>query len=475
MAAIVDFGGGARNENGVFAPPQDQLTAGSEPASSGGLLDKAAYISRDFAALEKQKLWPSSWLIACRQEEVPKSGDYYVFDIAGESIIIVRDRQMQLNAFYNVCQHRGRRLLESGGCGHTAKLFCKYHGWRWKLDGASDVVLDREDWGDSLQDDDIRLKSLKVDVWGGFVFVHMDIDAEPLEKFLEPVIRKFRNYQMENMRFVWKRTTTLACNWKAAVEVFAEGYHAEVQHRQLTLMGGTTRFLTEFLGLHSVYKIRVPPDLSVPSDRFDYVGTIPEDLAAFEKARNIIERVKHLFHLVHTDTGGYITPRMLRAVDRAAEALPSDASIDQFMELANLFHREEGAKENVFWDDLTASDLYEIGVGWQLFPNVAMLATADGLMMYRGRPSEDDPDRCLVDVWSLERRSPDDNSKTVEEVYDSWESGPFPRLIRQDFENLPYVQKGMHSRGFEGSRPNPLSEGTVRNMHEKIMSTLGLS
>ena len=105
---------------------------------------KDAYLSPRFARLEADKLWPRTWQVACRLEEIPQVGDFVTYDILEESIVVVRTSAQQIKAYFNVCQHRGRRLTE--GCGRTNVLRCKYHGWTWKLDGAIAKVQDRDDW-----------------------------------------------------------------------------------------------------------------------------------------------------------------------------------------------------------------------------------------------------------------------------------------------------------------------------------------
>src|SRR5580658_7116993 len=92
-----------------------------------------AYLSEQYARAEKDKLWSKVWQIACRIEELPKVGDYVTYDILDESIIVVRSAPERISAYYNVCQHRGRRLLD--GRGQTRQIRCPFHGWMWNLDG----------------------------------------------------------------------------------------------------------------------------------------------------------------------------------------------------------------------------------------------------------------------------------------------------------------------------------------------------
>ena len=84
------------------------------------------YISKDYVQLEKERMWPKVWQVACRLEELPNVGDYVTFDVIDESIIVTRLTGDRIKAYYNVCQHRGRHL--TSGCGHATKFHCNYHG-----------------------------------------------------------------------------------------------------------------------------------------------------------------------------------------------------------------------------------------------------------------------------------------------------------------------------------------------------------
>src|SRR5579859_117386 len=115
-----------------------------------------AYLSEAYARAENEKLWGKVWQVACRAEEIPRVGDYVTYDILDESIIVARVAVDRIAAYYNVCAHRGRRLTE--GCGHTVRFVCKFHGWKWNLDGTNSEVLCREEWGDTLDDAYLKLQ-----------------------------------------------------------------------------------------------------------------------------------------------------------------------------------------------------------------------------------------------------------------------------------------------------------------------------
>ena len=240
-------------------------------------LPKDAYLSREWLEAEKQKLWPKVWQIACRAEEVKQVGDYVTYNIADESIIVVRASEGRIEAFYNVCQHRGRRLAE--GCGRTNVFRCKYHGWTWKLDGSLAKIQDPEDWSGcpDFEADDLRLSAVRVGLWGGFVFINMDPDAEPLEEFLKPLPEYLDGFEFEKWRFRWYKTTILPCNWKTALEGFNEAYHVAATHPQLLdHMGDDATRSVEF-GRHGMYYYPLERrPLGAPATRTN--KTMPTDL-----------------------------------------------------------------------------------------------------------------------------------------------------------------------------------------------------
>jgi phenylpropionate dioxygenase-like ring-hydroxylating dioxygenase large terminal subunit len=154
-----------------------------------------AYTSESYARLENERLWGKVWQAACRAEEIPNVGDYVTYDIVDESIIIVRTSEDSIQAFYNVCQHRGRQLTE--GCGNARQFVCRFHGWRWKINGEIAFVNDRKGYEGSLTDENTRLPAVKADCWGGWVWINMDPDCEPLREYLEPVATYLDQYELE--------------------------------------------------------------------------------------------------------------------------------------------------------------------------------------------------------------------------------------------------------------------------------------
>ena len=107
----------------------------------GWSLPAWTYRDPEFFELEQERVFASSWQVVCHQSDVPNPGDWHTLDYLGESVIVLRGADRSLRAFYNVCRHRGSRLLD-GASGCAKKLVCPYHAWTYDLDGALAGVPD---------------------------------------------------------------------------------------------------------------------------------------------------------------------------------------------------------------------------------------------------------------------------------------------------------------------------------------------
>lgn len=426
------------------------------PLPSESFIPKDAYLSREFATLERAKIWSKVWQIVGREEELARVGDYLTYDVGEESIIVVRSAEDKINAYYNVCLHRGRRL--TNGCGRTNKFFCRYHGWQWNLDGTNDEVVDRADWGTILNDENLRLGEVKIDSWGGWLFINMDPASKPLLEWLGPLPDVFRKHDLENFRYGWYRSVTLPCNWKVALEAFIEGYHATTTHRQTLNYSGDDRFLCESFGPHSLFRFRSPDRLpGHPSPRLNMAA--PTDMR---------EALLANLEQLNTELDALVTKRAVQAARMMKEKLRESATIMEAMTTYIEIHRDLAVADGIVWPELDFDDINMIGAAWHIFPNISLLATHDGLLMYRTRPKGDDPDKCILDIWSIESFAPGKEPGAKPEYYERWQDGPWPRIYTQDFVNLPDVQKGMKSDYFKGARPNPLAEATLTNFHKHL-------
>jgi phenylpropionate dioxygenase-like ring-hydroxylating dioxygenase large terminal subunit len=427
-----------------------------QPPDDPMLLSKHLYTSPEVVALEREKLWPKTWLMVCREQEVEKVGDFVVFDIARESIVVVRSSPTQLNAYYNVCQHRGRKLKDD--CGNTGNvLYCRFHGWRWNLDGTINSITNREDFDPSPDfDKRVALKSVRLDTWAGWVWVSMDPAIEPLRDYLGVVPEMLAPFELENTRITWHKTLVFPCNWKTIVNAFNEAYHVQATHSQ-TARYGYPKSASAAYGDHSHF-FYPPPKGDAPAAPVQKFANLREQIRGRE-----YEREKTLHAL--------ISPYALRAADKLVAEGGSDTDTPaDIMKTYRRLHREEMEAAGAKWPDkLTDAHIAKAGVDWHMFPNQMVLPCIDGAQWYRARPNGDDPNSCIYDIWWLERYAPGAEPPVKHEFFPTPESFTGQNFfLEQDFSNLMAVQQGLHSRGFPGLIANPVQEATVSTFHRGI-------
>src|SRR5690606_32386191 len=126
----------------------------------------------------------------------------------------------------------GTKLCSSFSQGSKPDFRCQFHGWTWNLDGSIKFIPSKWDFA-HVDEARFRLPEVKVDTWGGFVFINMDENARPLHEYLGVIPEHFRNWDMENRYITLHIQKELPCNWKAAAEAFMENYHTRETHPQL--------------------------------------------------------------------------------------------------------------------------------------------------------------------------------------------------------------------------------------------------
>lgn len=422
------------------------------------LISAKHYVSPDFAAQEAGQLWGRVWQMACREEEIPKVGDFYTYDIVDQSVIVVRTAPDEIKAYHNVCPHRGRTITE--GCGHAARLFCKYHGWSWKLDGSIAKVVDRHEWAaEDLTDENLALVPVHVGRWSGWVYINLDPDCTTsLEEHLAPAKAYLDPFDIGGMNYHWRKSTVLDCNWKVALEAFNEGYHVQTTHNQML------RYFDDWTQSRAVgrhgnfgYWESMPmgsrsPRLTDGQPTEDIRGGIREYMEDMAATLNAGSSVQTVF-----------------AARRVEQEVPPGTPHAEVLAKFGQFIYENAISQGLQWPDITGEQMYAAGVDWHLFPNQVMLMGATGLLGYRARPFGNDPDKCIWDVYSLQRYAPG----TAPVVEHEWSSDLADKdfwglILTQDYQNMAEVQKGMKSKAFKGARPNPKQEVSVINFHQAL-------
>ena len=201
-------------------------------AAGATTLPQKYFVSPEVFADEQEKIFSREWILVGHQTDVSNAGDFVVVEVAGESLIIARDKNDAIRAFYNVCRHRGTRLCEEQS-GHAAAIQCPYHAWTYGLDGRL-IGAPHMDEIRGFRKEEYSLVQVNVRVWEGFLFVNLDQDAMTLEEWFAPLAGKFSHWNLPNLKSVKRLTYEVGANWKLMFENYSECYHCPGVHPMLS-------------------------------------------------------------------------------------------------------------------------------------------------------------------------------------------------------------------------------------------------
>ena len=196
-------------------------------------LPGTAYCDPPVLARELENIFCRSWLCAGREERVTEPGDFFTLAVGQESILILRDRDGRLRAFYNVCRHRGTRLCSAEEGHLKGAVSCPYHAWTYALDGR--LIGTPHLWeGEGFRKEEFSLHPVAIDTWGGFLFINLEGErAAPLAGHLGPIPERNRRYPLAALRLGARDAHEVECNWKILVENYMECYHCPGVHPEL--------------------------------------------------------------------------------------------------------------------------------------------------------------------------------------------------------------------------------------------------
>lgn len=425
-----------------------------------------AYISEDYARAERDKLWRKVWLQAGRIEEIPEAGNFITFEILDDSVIIVRGEDNELRAFHNVCPHRGRKLVdvapgERYTRGTKTQFFCNYHGWRFNLKGDNTHIPQKEDWQGKLSDSCSGLKEVKLDTWSGWIWINLDPNCEPLRDYLEPAASLLEPFQLQNMRYRWRKWGIFDCNWKVALEAFNETYHVQTTHPEFNKYG-SFRGWAKAHGKHSNIGYDRPKDMDENQAAKLRVGTNDDPRIS------TAEMQVYTWEKANTNTTQTLVDAALRLKDELPEGTPADQVLKHWLESA----RRDDEARGVIWPTVAPEILAKSGTAWQIFPNFQIGHAVNNMLCYSARPYGYDPDKCIFEAAVYELFPEGEEPKT------EWEFSPATEeawcyVLSQDFSNMAAVQQGMKSSGFSGTKPNPYMERSTANLHRNLAEYMG--
>ncbi len=405
------------------------------------------YTSAAFAEREYEKLWPRVWQMACREEHIPESGDYHVYDIGHLSAIITRTASGEIKAFYNACMHRGTQLKEPESYGWCESFRCPFHGWVYSLDG--DLLEVPEDWDfPHVSAQSHGLRELLVGTWGGFVFVNFDPNAQPLDAFLGVLPEHFKDFHIEDRYIETHVCKRLPVNWKAAEEAFMEAYHVKETHA-----GG--REFSEPITTYDIFGDNV--------NRF--IHTIGAHNPRMPVPLSEQELLEQMWGRRGSD-------------DEAIPQLPPHTTARDYY--ADVVKTQLGeAYDQDFSNYSTAQTLDSIE--YFLFPNFFIFPGLSLPMAYRFRPDVNDPDFAYFDLYFLRPKHPHKAPPAPPEplyldVKDSWTLaeglGRLGEVYDQDTDNLAAQTRGFKSCNKGGQTLGNYQEVRIRHLHKRVADYL---
>lgn len=425
------------------------LTQGSYRFLGDADIPFSRYTSREFFELEKEKLWTKVWQWACRVEDIPEPGDYFVYEITDKSVIIVRTESGKIKAYPNACLHRGTQLKPAGSAGRSKNLRCPFHGFTWSLEGALTDVPCRWDFP-HVSDDDFRLPELRVDTWGGFVFINFDADAPSLAEHMGVIPEHFANWDISNKFVALHVKKMLPANWKACLEAFLESFHVLETHPQGVLTVGDANSQYDIYGDHVSRFVHL---VGFPSPHLTEKHTEQQVLDAL-MAEGVVEGVG----------------------DEASKLkVPQDSTAREVF--AKHIQTMLGGAYGKDFSKLSISETID-AIEYHLFPNTCFFPSLLFPMVYRFRPNGNDPDSTIFDLLYMQPL-PDSGERPeaampVELDFEqSFHEVPgldpgLATIYDQDTGNLIGQQRGFKSSTKPGQTLGNYQEVRLRQLHQTI-------
>ncbi|MEM8904746.1 MAG: aromatic ring-hydroxylating dioxygenase subunit alpha [Actinomycetota bacterium] len=407
---------------------------------------KSRYTSPEFAALEAEHLWSRSWQMACHEDQIPRSGDHVVYDVADQSLIVTRTSDGSIRAYHNACLHRGTKLRVDDG--RVASFRCPFHGWRWSLDGELSELPCQWDFPQVVEaTDGAALPEAQVATWAGWVFVNFDLDAEPFETYAAKLIEHFESFPgFAERRIAFHAVKEVPANWKVVMEAFSEGYHVIATHPQI----------------------------------LEFTADANSEYSIWADSKNVSRFVNgfgvqspHLGELTEQQVADAYAAFSNRNADKGAIPVADGQTARQAV--AETFR---AGMAKIYRSDLTDFSDAEIldAILYHLFPAFAPWAGVGQPLVYRWRPGPT-PDTSFMDVYRMapppdgeDRPAPAPTERLLLEQ--SWKEskamGGLADVFEQDMANLPRVQAGLKSTGKPTVSFGLYQEARLRMFHRLI-------
>lgn len=414
--------------------------------------DKTRYFSKEEMDLEWKHLWMKTWAFAGLMQDIPKVGDWLRYNLGKESFVVVRTGKgpKDVRAFYNVCPHRGNRLVH-GEFGRTGNecFRCDFHGWKYNLDGSNKEIRDEQIFRAETICDRPGLTRVSVDVWQSLIFLNPDPSPSvTLLEHLAPMPEHLANYDFSRLRVFRDLEICWDANWKTAYDAFVEFYHADDVHPEAIPV---SEMLETQYDLYPNGMSRMIIPQGYVTSRFEDRETVNEAL------------------------------KMFVAVYGGNPADYAHLKGHEYKKALCDTKRKWGRKHgHAFFEKLTDDQITD---DWNYAPiGMTINVFADTVLLQMFRPHATDPRKSWYNAMTLCLPVSDDVTPVLDlNAYGPESFGPpgwkgterparfvpkdiseFGYLLAQDARRVPEVQQGIESDAFTGAR---LSESENRIRH----------
>lgn len=417
---------------------------GSEPLAA------ERYTSETFAHAERERMWPHVWQFAAREEDLPETGDYVVYENAGRSFLITRQEDGSVRAFHNVCLHRGRKLKT--GNGHANKFTCPFHGFTWTTGGNFVSMPCKWDFP-HLADQNMALPEAEIGRWAGYIFLREEPGGPSLEEFLAPLPEHFQRWRHEECTTVVWVAKEVPANWKVTAEAFMEAWHTVVTHPQLLPFTGDCN--SAYWNWGDNVNVNLVP-FGIMSPHVDATGKPQQWI--------VDEFVKY---------NGRSADNYEASSDPFAVTVPEGMTAREALGAA--MRAGYTAQTGHDHDHATDSELLDALV-YNVFPNFAPWGGFMPNIVYRWRPGKT-VDTCLMEIRVLARAKkgepiPRGVAMHMLEPHQPWtdatELGVLGDVFEQDMANLPFVQEGLHCSKTGRIQLANYQEVRIRQFHQTL-------
>lgn len=429
-------------EQHLNRPPKEP-----EPTLRGDSVGSDRYTCPDYLKREYRQVWHTVWNIGGVAYQMSEPGDYLTTELGIDSIIMVRQEEGNVKAFFNSCPHRGTRITEAED-GHVQAFSCPYHGWQFDRAGVVTSVPDEEDFAESPCGK-ARLKEMRCEERFGLIWYNFDPDAPSLDTFLgETISRELESHRIEDMLRVLDMTAETRSNWKIITDNFNEAYHVKVLHPELIPYVAADYDDCQFDCFDNGHNRGWFPSF-MPSAQYDS-DVIGEPLKSMAAAWGVSS----------DEYQGRDTWKQLRLDIQSAKRARGVS---------------QGYEHYGYRADYQLTDY----VIYNLFPSNVITVGPDGVQLLRARPHPTDAGQCLFDHWWLVNRvegqdmtpspagGPDLPVADAPHEHIRYGEKTLGTTADQDLSIAEMQQKGLASAGYQGFwMPN--QERRVQAFHENL-------